>query len=60
MKYESIEKAIEKINEQITALNNKIVDVTWIDKNFKKSEVKSLEKRIEALMNRKYELIELL
>ena len=53
-------KAIEKINEQITALNNKIVDVTWIDKNFKKSEVKSLEKRIEALMNRKYELIELL
>lgn len=60
MKYESIEKAIEKINEQITALNNKIVDITWIDKNFKKSEVKSLEKRIEALMNRKYELIELL
>ena len=60
MKYESIEKAIEKINEQITALNNKIVDVTWIDKNFKKSEVKSSEKRIEALMNRKYELIELL
>ena len=60
MNYESIEKAIEKINEQITALNNKIVDVTWIDKNFKKSEVKSLEKRIEALMNKKYELIELL
>ena len=60
MKYESIEKAIEKINEQITALNNKIVDITWIDKNFKKSEVKSLEKRIKALMNRKYELIELL
>ena len=59
MKYEIIESMIEEINKQITRLNNKIVELTWIDKDFKKSEVKVLEKKIEALMNKKYELVEL-
>ena len=59
MKYELIESMIEEINKQITRLNNKIVELTWIDKDFKKTEVKALEKKIETLMNKKYELVEL-
>lgn len=60
MTYEAIEKAIEKLNEQIAKLNNKIVELTWIDKNFGKPEVKALDKKIEVLLDRKYELKEML
>ena len=60
MAYEMIESKIEKINEKITKLNNKIVELTWIDKNFKKPEVKALEKKVDALMDEKYELIALI
>lgn len=59
MTYEMIEKAIENLNKQITKLNAKIVELTWIDKDFGKTEVKALEKKIEALMNKKYELVAL-
>lgn len=59
MTYEMIEKMLEEINKQITELNNKIVELTWIDKNFKKPEVKALEKRIEALFDKKHELLDL-
>ena len=60
MKLETIEKKIEELNEKITKLNNKIVELTWIDKDFTKAEVKALSKKIDALINRKYELIELI
>ena len=59
MTYEMIEKTIEKLNEQIAKLNNRIVELTWIDKNFSNSQVKALEKKIESLLDRKYELISL-
>lgn len=55
-----IENAIEKLNEQITRLNNRIVELTWIDKNFSNPQVKALEKKIEALLDRKYELVDLI
>ena len=60
MKYEMIENAIEKLNEQITRLNSRIVELTWIDKNFSNPQVKALEKKIEALLDRKYELADLI
>lgn len=54
-----IEKRIEELNEEITRLNNKIVKLTWINKNFKIKEVKALNKQIDKLMDEKYELIDL-
>lgn len=60
MKYETIEKMIEDLNNEITELNNEIVNLTWINKNFKSSKVKILTKKVNALMDQKYELIELL
>ena len=60
MKYEAIEKKLNEVNTYITSLNNKIVELTWIDKDFNKSQVKALEKKIETLLDKKYELIELL
>lgn len=60
MEYETIEKMIEGLNDEITTLNNEIVNLTWINKNFKSSKVKTLTKKVDALMDRKYELIDLL
>lgn len=60
MKYETIEKMIEDLNAEITELNNEIVNLTWINKNFKSSKVKILTKKVNALMDQKYDLIELL
>lgn len=60
MEYETIEKMIEDLNDEITTLNNEIVNLTWINKNFKSSKVKTLTKKVDALMDRKYELIDLL
>ena len=60
MEYETIEKMIEDLNDEITKLNNEIVNLTWINKNFKSSKVKALTKKVDALMDQKYELIELL
>ena len=60
MEYETIEKMIEDLNDEITTLNNEIVNLTWINKNFKSSKVKTLTKKVNALMDRKYELIDLL
>lgn len=60
MKYETIEQKLNEVNAYITSLNNKIVELTWIDKDFNKSEVKALEKKIETLLDKKYELLELL
>ena len=60
MKYEAIEKKLNEVNTYITSLNNKIVELTWIDKDFNKSQVKVLEKKIETLLDKKYELLELL
>lgn len=60
MEYETIEKMIEDLNNEITTLNNEIVNLTWINKNFKSSKVKTLTKKVDALMDRKYELIDLL
>ena len=60
MEYETREKMIEDLNEEITTLNNEIVNLTWINKNFKSSKVKTLTKKVDALMDRKYESIDLL
>lgn len=60
MEYENIETMIEEIDEEVTKLNNKIVDLTWIDKNYSKSKVKALQSRINKLIERKYELKEML
>ena len=60
LEYETIEKMIEDLNAEITTLNNEIVNLTWINKNFKSSKVKTLTKKVDALMDRKYELIDLL
>lgn len=59
MTYEMIENKIEALNEEITRLNNEIVELTWIDKDFNKPEVKALDKKIQNLMNQKYELQQL-
>ena len=53
-------KKIEELNEQIAKLNNEIVELTWIDKDFGKAKVKALSKKIDALLDRKYELVELI
>lgn len=60
MEYETIEKMIEDLNDEITTLNNEIVNLTWINKNFKSSKVRALTEKVDALMDRKYELIDLL
>lgn len=56
MRYEVIETRIEEINDEITVLNNKIVELTWIDKNFSKLSVKKIQNQIDRLMDEKYEL----
>ena len=60
MTHEMIEKAIEALNEQITKINNEIVKLTWIDKDFGNSKVKALSKKANALLDKKYELVELI
>ena len=55
-----IEKAIENLNEQITKLNNQIVQLTWIDKDFKNPKIKALSKRVDALLDKKYELVQMI
>ena len=60
MTYEMVENKIEALDKEITKLNNKIVELTWIDKDFKKPEVKALEKKINALYDKKYELVQLI
>lgn len=58
--YEEIEERIEELNEEITELNNRLVKATWINKEFETPEAKRLEKKINALMDEKYELIDLI
>lgn len=60
MTYEMIEEKIEQLNKEITKLHNKIVSLTWINKNFTNEKVESINKKIDALMDQKYELIDLL
>lgn len=56
MSYEVIETRIEEINDEITVLNNKIVELTWIDKDFSKLNIKKVQNQIDRLMDEKYEL----
>lgn len=60
MTYEVVETRINEINAQLTELNNEIVSLTWIDKDFSQSKVKKLQKQIDKLMDEKYELKDLL
>lgn len=60
MTYEAVETRINEINAQLTELNNEIVSLTWIDKDFSQSKVKKLQKQINKLMDEKYELKDLL
>lgn len=58
--YEEIEKRIEELNGEITELNNQLVKATWINKDFETPEAKRLQKRIKQLINKKYELADLI
>lgn len=60
MKYEEIENNINKINEQIININNLIVELTWIDNNFTKNKIKNLEQKVNTLIDKKYELLDLI
>lgn len=60
MEYEEIENNINKINEQIININNLIVELTWIDNNFTKNKIKNLEQKVNTLINKKYELLDLI
>lgn len=60
MEYEEIENNIDKINEQIININNLIVELTWIDNNFTKNKIKNLERKVNTLINKKYELLDLI
>ncbi len=60
MTYEVVETRVNEINTQLTKLNNEIVSLTWIDKDFSQSKVKKLQKQIDKLMDEKYELKDLL
>lgn len=60
MKYEALETEVQEIEREITRLNNEIVSLTWIDKDFKKSEVKAIQRKIDRLMDAKYEIKNLL
>lgn len=60
MSYEMIEQRISEINTQVTNINNLIVKLTWLDKNFTKSKIKILEKEVNILINEKYELLDLI
>lgn len=60
MEYEEIENKINEINEQIININNLIVELTWIDNNFTKSTIKNLEQKVNTLIDKKYELLDLI
>lgn len=60
MKYEEIENEISEINERITNINNLIVKLTWIDNNFTKNTIKKLEQKVNTLIDKKYELLDLI
>lgn len=60
MKYEEIENNINEINEQIININNLIVELTWIDNNFTKNKIKNLEQKVNTLIDKKYELLDLI
>ena len=60
MKYEEIENKINEINEQIININNSIVELTWIDNNFTKNKIKKLEQKVNTLIDKKYELLDLI
>lgn len=60
MEYEEIENNINKINEQIININNLIVELTWIDNNFTKNKIKNLEQKVNTLIDKKYELLDLI
>lgn len=60
MTIESIEVKIREIDKEIAKLNNEIVQLSSIDKNFSSFRIKSLERKINELINKKYELKELL
>lgn len=60
MEYEEIENKIDEINEQIININNLIVELTWIDNNFTKSTIKNLEQKVNTLIDKKYELLDLI
>jgi hypothetical protein len=40
MEYETVEQKLSEVNAYITSLNNEIVKLTWIDKDFNKSRAK--------------------
>ena len=60
MKYEEIENKINEIDEQIININNSIVELTWIDNNFTKNTIKKLEQKVNTLIDKKYELLDLI
>lgn len=60
MEYEEVENKINEINEQIININNLIVELTWIDNNFTKNKIKNLEQKVNTLIDKKYELLDLI
>ena len=60
MEYEEIENKIDEINEQIININNSIVELTWLDNNFTKNKIKKLEQKVNTLIDKKYELLDLI
>lgn len=60
MEYESLEIRVEEIDKEVTTLYNKISELTWIDKDYKKKEVRKVQDQIDRLMDEKYEIINLL
>lgn len=60
MEYESLEIRVEEIDKEVTTLYNEISELTWIDKDYKKKEVRKVQDQIDRLMDEKYEIINLL
>lgn len=58
--YEILEMRVEQIDKEVTALYNEISELTWIDKDYKKKEVRKIQGQIDRLMDEKYEIINLL
>lgn len=60
MTYEQAEKRIEELNEEITKIYNKIVEMTWVNKDFSNPKVKALEEKAIDLQGKRWELKEML
>lgn len=60
MTYEMIETMIEELNVEITKISNKVAELSWLGKDFNSSKINALNNKMNALISKKYELIELI